>query len=302
MLKPRAVRPPAVVGIVAPASPVQQGFVERGIAELSRIGFEARLARSLYERGRYTAGTPDQRRADFVDLWEDPEVSAIFCARGGYGSVEILEGLDPERLRRHPKLLLGASDVTALLSYLGAKVGLVSFHGPMVAQKIARADYDADNLLQLLGATEPGLCIPLSGASFLHQGVSEGTLWGGCLSVLTSLVGTDYLPSFEDAVLFLEDVQVKPYQIDRMLTQLRLSHVMQGVRGIIFGQMADCEQHPDQGYTLAELLRDLTAPLGLPVAYGFPSGHTLSPAMTLPFGVRVRLDDAGITLLEGAVS
>ena len=302
MLKPPALRPPAVVGIVAPASPVRREFVERGVKELSRIGFKTRLARSLYERGRYTAGTPDQRRTDFMELWEDPEISAIFCARGGYGSVEILDGLEPERLCCNPKPLLGASDITALISYLLAKVGLVSFHGPMVTQKIATADYELDNLLQLLSTSEPGYCIPLSGASFLHEGISEGTLWGGCLSVLTSLVGTDYLPSFDDSVLFLEDIRVKPYQIDRMLMQLRLSKVMEGVRGIIFGQMVDCEQDPNQGYSLAELLQDLTAPLGIPVAYGFPSGHTASPTMTLPFGVRVRLDDGGMTLLEGAVS
>jgi muramoyltetrapeptide carboxypeptidase len=135
----------------------------------------------------------------------------------------------------------------------------------------------------------------------LHPGSAEGRLEGGCLSILVSLVGTPYLPSFGDAILFLEDTQTKPYQIDRMLTQLRLAGLLDGVRGIVFGEMPDCEQHPDQGYRLQDMLRDWTADLRVPVSFGFPSGHTRSLGVTLPLGVRARLDHDGLSILEGAV-
>ena len=134
------------------------------------------------------------------------------------------------------------------------------------------------------------------------SGNREGKLWGGCLSIIAALVGTPYLPSFEDGLLFLEDTHVKLYQIDRLLTQLRLSGRLESVRGIVFGQMPHCGQHPDQGYTLKEMLRDWTAPLGIPVLFGFPSGHTTTDGLTLPLGIRARLDSNGLHLLEGAVA
>jgi muramoyltetrapeptide carboxypeptidase len=135
----------------------------------------------------------------------------------------------------------------------------------------------------------------------LHEGAAEGTLLGGCLSLVAALVGTSYLPSFDGAILFIEDTGVRPYQLDRMLTQLRMAGCLEGVRGLIFGEMIDCEQHPDQGYGIDELLTALTADLGIPVWFNFPSGHTRSADRTLPLGVRARLDDKGLALLEGAV-
>jgi muramoyltetrapeptide carboxypeptidase len=302
-LRPKAVPDGAVIGIVAPASPVRAEFVERGVVELEKLGFRPRLGANLYRRGRYTAGSVDERLEDLLGLWESPEVDALLAARGGYGSLDLIPRLDRERLRVRPKVIVGASDVTALLSTLGAW-GIVSFHGPMLAQRIARNDFDADGLLRLIQSPEPAGRLDFSGAEPLHpgRGRGEGVLHGGCLSLVTALVGTPYLPSWDGSVLFLEDTGVKPYQIDRMLTQLRLSGRLDGVRGIVFGQMPGCEQHPDQGYTLPEMLREWTAPLGVPVWFGFPSGHTLGPARTLPFGVRARLDDEGLEILEGAVS
>ena len=302
MLKPPAVGDGAVVGVIAPASPVRREFVERGVDELSRLGFRAKLGAHLYDRGRYTAGRWQDRLDDLVTLWDDPEVEAIFCARGGYGSMELLSSLMPERFRERPKVFIGASDITAVHGFLGARAGVVAFHGPMVAQKIARGSYDADGLLRLIQSREPVGAIAATGTEVLHSGSGEGTLLGGCLSMFASLAGTPFLPACEDAILFLEDTLVKPYQIDRMLTQLRLAGCLDSIRGLVFGQMANCEQHPEQGYTLQEMVRDWTAPLGVPVLYGFPSGHTETDALTLPLGVRARLDDEGLHLLEGAVA
>ena len=304
MIKPRALTPGSTVGLVAPASPVKREFVGAGIAELERLGLSVKPGEHLYARARYTAGSADQRYHDFVTLWDDPDVAALFCARGGYGTMDFLDRLvsDGSRFRDNPKIVLGASDVTALLSSLGARAELVTFHGPMVAQRIARGAFEADALMKLLSSREPYGKLDAPGLEVLHDGAAEGILWGGCLSMVVALVGTPHLPAFEDAVLFLEDTHVKPYQIDRMLTQLELSGRLATVRALVFGQMVECDQHPDQGYTLQEMLRDRTEELGVPVLYGFPSGHTRTSAWPLPLGVRVRVDGDGVHVLEGAVA
>ncbi|HEY7820683.1 MAG TPA: LD-carboxypeptidase [Vicinamibacteria bacterium] len=300
--KPKRVGPGSVIGVVAPSSPVKKEFIEAGVAELERLGFRTRLGQRLYARSRYTAGTPEDRFKDWMELWDDPEVGALFCARGGYGCMDLLTRIPAPRVRENPKAVLGSSDATALLQFLMREAGVVSFHGPMVAQQIARGDYDSGNLLAVLGSLAPPGRIAADSAELLHRGSAEGTPLGGCLSIVAALAGTRFLPSFQDAILLLEDTQTKPYQLDRMLTQLRLGGLLDGVRGLVFGEMPGCEQHPDQGYTLQEMLRDWTSYLKVPVLFGFPSGHTRSKGLTLPLGVRARLDGDGLTLLEGAVA
>jgi muramoyltetrapeptide carboxypeptidase len=301
-LKPPAIPAGAVIGVIAPASSVRREFVERGVAEIERLGFTVKLGRHLYERGHYTAGSVRHRLSDLLELWDDPDVDALFCARGGYGTMELLDELGADRFRDNPKVFLGSSDVTVLLSFLAARAGLVSFHGPMLAQQIARRSYDVEGLLAVIGSDRAPGVLPAARVEWLHEGEAEGVLLGGCLSIIASLVGTPFLPSFEGSILFLEDIQVKPYQIDRMLTQLRLAGRFEGLRGLVFGQMPGCEQHPDQGYTLTEMLAGWTADLQIPVLFGFPSGHTLSDTMTLPLGVQSRLEGSGLSLLEGAVT
>jgi muramoyltetrapeptide carboxypeptidase len=301
-LKPKAVGPGSLIGVAAPASPVKKEFLDAGIAELTRLGFRTRLGKRLYHRSRYTAGSAEDRLMDWIELWDDREVDALFCARGGYGSMDLLTRLSPARARENPKVVLGSSDATALLQLLTSGAGLVTFHGPMVAQQIARGGYDSENLLTVLGSTGPPGRIAVDTAEPLHEGAAEGALLGGCLSIVAALAGTRFLPSFAGAILFLEDTQTKPYQIDRMLTQLRLAGLLDGIRGLVFGEMPGCEQHPDQGYTLQEMLRDWTSYLAVPVLFGFPSGHTRSKGLTLPLGTRVRLDASGLTFLEGAVA
>ena len=302
-MKPRAVLPGADIGILAPASPVRLGWLEAGERELRRRGFRPRRAANLLARREYTAGSADERTADFLELLDDDRVAALFCARGGYGSLDLLSRIPPERIRRNPKAILGASDATALLA-LASRSGVVSFHGPMVAQQIARGDsaWDAEELFALLRAREPGVRLPWGRAKFLHRGSTEGILRGGCLSLVAALAGTPFAVRFEGAIAVLEDIAVKPYQIERMLRQLRMSGLLDGVRGIVFGEMPDCFQHPEQGYTLEELLRRLTEPFGVPTAIGFATGHTAgSRCRTIPFEVRARMDEDGLTLLEGAV-
>ena len=302
-VKPRAVVSGATVGILAPASPVQLPWLEAGEAELRRVGLSPRRSRNLLRRSEYTAGSARERAADFLELVEDEDVSALLGARGGYGCLDLLPLIPPERLRRTPKVILGASDLTALLA-LASGTGVVSFHGPMVAQQIARGPsrWDAEETLGLLRARAPGFALPWRGAERLHPGSAEGVLRGGCLSILAALAGTPFATSFRDAIAILEDISVKPYQIERMLAQLRLAGLLDGVRGIVFGQMPGCTQHPDQGYTTAELLTRLSERFEVPVVFGFPTGHTAEdPCRTVPFEVRARMDEDGLTLLEGAV-
>ena len=302
-VRPLAVLPGATVGILAPASPVQLPWLEAGEAELRRVGLVPRRSPNLLKRTVYTAGSAAERTGDFLELLKDGEVSALLGARGGYGCLDLLPGIPPDRIRENPKVILGGSDLTALLA-LWSGAGVVSFHGPMVAQQIARglSRWDAEETLGLLRAREPGFHLPWRNAESLHPGRAEGVLRGGCLSILAALAGTPFAVSFRDAIAVLEDISVKPYQIERMLTQLALAGLLDGVRGIVFGRMPGCVQHPDQGYTTAELLARLSERFEVPVVFGFATGHTDDdPCRTIPFEVRARMDEDGLTLLEGAV-
>ncbi len=303
MNRPRAVRPGATIGVFAPASPVRLSYLEAGERELERLGFRIRRARRLLGRREYTAGTAAERTADFLELLHDDRVDALFGARGGYGSLDLLPGVPAAALRDRPRVVLGASDLTALLAHV-AGAGLPAFHGPMVAQQIARGPeaWDSTELLGLLGATEPGFALPWRGAEPLHAGMAEGVLRGGCLSLVAALSGTPWAQRFAGAIAVLEDTGAKPFQIERMLTQLRLSGALDGIRGIVFGQMPGCLQHPDQGYTLEELLTRLTGPLRVPVTFGFATGHVEhGRCRTVPLGVRARMDSDGLTLLDPVV-
>ena len=310
-LLPPAVRPGSTVGVFAPASPVRPEYLEAGEAALRRLGFEPKRAPNLLKRAEYTAGTPEERASDLVALLEDDEVSALFAARGGYGSLDLLSRVEPALLRRNPKALLGASDATALLAW-ARRAGAVGFYGPMVAQQVARGEdaFDAGELLGALAADEPGFRLPWRGARFLHPGAAEGVLAGGCLSLVAALAGTRFEVRFDGAVALFEDIAVKPYQLERMLRQLDLAGALRGVRGIVFGQMPGCVQHPDQGYELPDLLRRLTERFEAPVVFGFAAGHTDGAAddpearrcRTVPLGVPARLDEEGLTLLEAAVT
>ncbi len=235
-----------------------------------------------------------------------------WAARGGYGVMRILRLLDENALRANPKVFIGYSDLTALHMYLYRRFGWVTFHGPMAAKDLAGGEqhYDRQNLIAALMQTTPlGDIAPAPHASqleMLHPGAGPvaGRLLGGCLSLLTAMLGTPDELETRGAILFLEDIGVKPYALDRMFQQLRLAEKLDGVRGIVFGEMADCVQHAEQGYTIQEALAEMTADLGIPVLFGLPSGHSVRGNLTLPLGVEARLDgrNATLTILEAGVS
>lgn len=307
-IKPRGLRPGDLVGVCAPAGPVDEQRLGRGVAELESLGFGVRVGEGVLDRRWFTAGPVEARLRQLRGLLDDPDVAAVFCARGGAGAGRLLPGVDAERLRARPKVLVGYSDVTWLHLALG-QAGVTGLHGPMVAHELARgaAAYDRASLWHgLTGEGEPYRSEP-DEVLPLRAGEGEGVLRGGCLSILAAAAGTPWAlrPQGEPTVLFLEDVDEPPYRIDRMLLQLRASGALDGVRGVVFGDMKGCAPGLDADYTLEDVLLEALEGLEVPIALGLSSGHASSPSVTLPLGVPARLscrgDEARFEVLEAAV-
>jgi muramoyltetrapeptide carboxypeptidase len=305
LVKPPALRRGDTIGIVAPASNVKQADLEAGCAALHQAGYKAFYLDSILERDLYFAGTAVRRLRELEEMFERDEVRAVVCARGGYGANYLLRDLNWKKIADHPKIFVGYSDLTTLLTQF-VDSGLVTFHGPMVAKDWAHGGgVNLESWIAALTQTAPW-DVPINdGISALAEGEAEGCLYGGCLSILVASLGTDSEIKTDDTILFLEDVGAKPYQIDRMLMQLKLAGKLDKVRGVIFGEMIDCVQAANQDYTLREVIMRVVGELNIPVAYGLKSGHVTSNNLTLPLGVKAKLQVAGkdvrIKILESAV-
>ncbi len=305
LLKPKSLQPGDLVQIVAPASNLKADYLARGVAELTALGFRVKYDPTILEKDRYTAGTDERRRRELMDAFTDPEVKAVWSARGGYGVMRLLAQLDEDAVRRaNPKIFIGYSDLTALHLYLYRRFGWVTFHGPMAAKDLAGGEshYDKTTLLGALTKTEPMGEIVTAGTEVLQLGATvSGRLLGGCMSLLTATMGTPDELDTTDAILFLEDTGTRPFQLDRMMQQLKLAGKFESVRAIVFGEMSNCVQHVEQGYTLSEVLRDLTAELRIPVLFGLRSGHSEVGNLTLPLGVQATLDsERGVLRIDEA--
>ena len=308
-IKPRALRPGDLIGIVAPASNIKRESLKAGCEALERLGYRTTYSESIFDRDLYFAGSIERRTRELEDMFEREDVRAIVAARGGYGANYLLPRVDVEKIKAHPKIFVGYSDLTALLTYFADVAGLITFHGPMAAKDWSHADgVDLASWQSALAGEKPWVLNFGAdfGVSALVDGEAHGILYGGCLSILTASLGTPYEIQTEGTILFLEDVAARPYQIDRMLMQLKLTGKFHGVRGIVFGEMLDCRQTASQGYSLEEVVLRIVGDLGIPVAYGVRSGHVTSGNITLPFGVEAALEVSGgnvsLKILEGAVS
>jgi len=305
-IKPRALRPGDKVGIVAPASNVKREMLEAGCDGLRRAGYEPFYFESILEHDLYFAGSVERRARELEEMFVRNDIRAIICARGGYGSNYLPLTLDPMKIISHPKILVGYSDITTLLCCVADSANFVTFHGPMVTKDFAVAGgVDLDSWQNAVGGAEEWRIAEGSGAKPLLPGQAEGILYGGCLSMLAASLGTEHEIQTAGTILFLEDVATKPYQIDRMLMQLKLAGKLNDVRGMVFGEMLDCRQSPDQDYTLEEVILRIVSGLQIPVAYGLRSGHVSRANITLPIGVRARLtvdDAAELRILEAATS
>lgn len=297
LVKPRALRPGDTVGIVAPASNLKPEELEAGCQALRRAGYKPVYLDSILERDLYFAGTVERRVRELEGMFLRDDIAAIICARGGYGANYLLNRLELEKINTHPKIFVGYSEVSCLLTQFVDRGGFVTFHGPMAAKDWAHADgVDLNSWHSALTRSLPWDISLNEGAVGLVEGDAEGTLYGGCLSILVSSLGTPYEIETDGTILFLEDVATKPYQLDRMLMQLKLGGHLRNVRGIVFGEMLDCVQSATQDYTLQEVILRIAGDLKVPVAYGVKSGHVSSGNITLPFGVQ-----AGLSIRKGAV-
>ncbi len=303
-IKPRALRKSDKVGIVAPASNIKRELLEAGCDRLREMGYEPFYFDSIFDRDLYFAGTVERRVQEMEQMFARDDIRAVLCARGGYGANYLLNRLDPAKIVQHPKLFVGYSDITAPLTCFADNASFVTFHGPMVTKDFALPDgVDPASWYNAVGGAAEWTLGEESGARPLATGEADGILYGGCLSILVASMGTPHEIRTDGTILFLEDVATKPYQVDRMLMQLKLAGKLKNVRGIIFGEMMDCRQGPDQDYTLEEVVMRVVGGLDIPVAFGLRSGHVSRANITLPIGVRAQLSVGNrvtLNILEAA--
>lgn len=287
----------AGISVIAPASFARLERVQSAMDRLRALGFAPQFAKHTLERGPlFFAGTPEQRLADLHAAFEDPETAMMMCLRGGYGSNYLLSGLDLELIRQHPKPFFAYSDLTGVQLYLLDQLRLPAFHGPMAAADFYREDGVHLPSFQAALSGSPCSVGPDEGMRALKPGSAAGTLYGGCLSILVSLLGTPWEPQTEGKLLFVEDTGAKPYQIDRMLWQLRAAGKLAAVPGIVFGEMLDCASPGADPHLLEQVISSAFHDFDGPIAIGLRSGHVSHQNVTLTFGAQAEL-----TVTSGAV-
>lgn len=306
-VKPPALAPGSTVAVISPASPAKPERLQRGCKNLVLLDYRVTEMSGNRKPDAYFAGTLEARAKELQDALTSRESRAVFCARGGYGSAALLGHLKPARIRR-PKIFCAFSDLTSLHIFLWQKLRWVTFYGPLVAGGFdaganATGGYDPDSFMCAMTATETGWEVPLRGETLSH-GEASGVLLGGCLTLLLTSIGTPWELDTRGSILLLEDVGVKPYQVDRMLLHLMQAGKLKGVRGIVMGEFPDSAPAEGNGISVAEACRRVLGPLRIPVVFGAAIGHTPRPMLTVPLGVRARLHASGegrLQILEPAV-
>ncbi len=302
------------IGLITPGSFITEEELDESVKNLKDLGFKVKYSKNILARLGYLAGTDKQRAEDVNRMFSDNEVNGIVCARGGYGCSRILPLLDYELIKKNPKVLVGYSDITALLYGIYSQTGVVCFHGPVGISTFN--EFSVENFMNVLINPKTGFEMrsvndeendELYKIIPIRSGIAEGELVGGNLSIVVSLIGTPYDINTGGKILFLEDVGEEPYRIDRMLTQLIEAGKLDNVAGIALGVFKNCrvkEKDPSfsKSFTLAEVLYDRLFNLGVPVIYGLSFGH-IENKFTLPFGIKAKLDvgNQTLTLLEQAV-
>lgn len=295
----------AGVAVLSPASFANDERVERGIARLRSLGFAPSPGAHMQARGPlFFAGTPQDRLADLHAAFADENAHIVAAVRGGYGSNYLLDGLDLDLIAAHPKPFFAYSDLTGMQLHLLDRLGLPVFHGPMVAADFALDDGVHLASFQSALAGRPFSLGPAEGLRTLRPGTARGTLYGGCLSILVAMLGTPWAPATEGKLLFLEDIGVKPYQLDRMLWQLRAAGKLDNLRGVVFGEMLDCASPGAPASLLHDVILRFFRDTEIPIAIGLRSGHVSRANVTLTFGVEAELHastEPHLDLLESAV-
>ncbi len=307
LAKAPALRSGDRVAIVAPASPFDQATFDRGLRELEALGYEPVVDERVFAREGFVAGSAELRASHLADMWSRDDVRGILCARGGYGSVQMLAHLAPEVMARTPKVFVGYSDVTTLLGYFLQQCRFVPFHGPMVVGRFSEGPeaYDRHTFLRAVNTAEPLGDLGEFGGDTLVAGEAVGPIMGGTLTQVLASFGTPYafdMPA--GSVLFIDEINERPYRLDRMLMQVRLSGLLRKAAAVVFGDLPGCDEAVGTPSARETVARALAAFDG-PVVWGLPSGHTSRASVTLPFGVRARVIARGVPRViieEAAVS
>jgi muramoyltetrapeptide carboxypeptidase len=289
-VKPQRLRQGHEIGIIAPAGPVNQSEIQPAIDLLVSAGYRVVLASHLFHREGYTAGDDDTRLEDLHSMFHNEDIRAIFCARGGYGTLRLLDRINYDLIRSSPKIFVGYSDITALLLAIFKKTGLTTFHGPVVKEFTKNSNRNLNLFFDLVSSKEL-LRLDLSGGTVLLPGKTRGNLLGGNLSLITRLIGTPFMPSMRGTLLFIEETGEPLYRIDRMLTHLKLSGLLNEVAGLIAGRFIDCGDISD----INHLITDTVSNFSFPVISGLPVGHG-TENVTLPLGIQADLDTDHMTL------
>ena len=311
IIKPKRLALGDIIGIISPASsPDDLSTIESGVKYLESLGYRVVVGKNVGKTHGYLAGNTEDRLEDLHCMFKNKDVKAIFCIRGGYGSTRLLDKIDYNLIKRNPKIFVGYSDISALQLSFFHKTGLITFAGPMVSVDFSGevSKYTEEIFWRLITSNKIYGKIELPNGekiSALKKGTVKGRILGGNLALISSLVGTDYLPEMKDRILLLEEVGELPYRVDRMLNQLRLSKVLNHVKGVVLGAFVDCnETDPTKRtLTLGEVIEEYFGKQEIPVVYNFKHGH-IKDIITIPLGIMFKLNASRnyIEIAESAVS
>lgn len=284
ILLPERLCPGDTVAVIAPSSPFDREKFQKGISVLEDMGLRPLFSDRIFEAKGYLAGSDAHRARLIHDSFMDPAVKGIFCARGGYGALRLLQLIDSGVISAHPKVFIGCSDVSILLNVFYSRCGLVTFHGPMMESLGQATEPTRQAFIDCLFSGNP-VTVTSENKVAIRSGLSSGIVSGGNLTTLCHLVGTPYMPDFSGHILMLEDVGEQPYRIDRMLTHMGMAGCFEGIAGLALGSFKDCGD-PDQIYRIFD---DVFGDDAIPILAGFDMGHD-EPNLTIPFGIRATLD------------
>lgn len=297
LIRPRKLKEGDAVGVVAPAGPVDTEFLEKGLKVLKGMKLTPVLGKHVLSQRGYLAGKDENRADDLMSMFKNPDVKAILCARGGYGVNRLLPLLKPALIRKNPKIVVGASDITLLLLYLAQKCSLVAFHGPMVGGNFGQYGMKKTKkqFHDLLTGRAEGKTLVSPKAGVLNPGVGKGEITGGCLTLLCRSLGTPYEIQTRNKILLIEDVNEAPYKIDGMLWQLKAAGKFKDVKGIVLGEMVNCHPKKTGAGAMGHLYHEMFDGLAIPIVTNFPIGHG-KEMWTLPFGVSATLNAEAKTI------
>ncbi len=309
-LKPKRINFGNTIGLISPASYISDSQLNEAISNFQNLGFNVKYNPAIKDKYGYLAGSDSARAEDFNEMIADKDIDAIVAVRGGYGCARMLPFIDYELIKKNPKIIIGYSDITSLLYAIYEKTGLVCFHGPVGTSTFN--DYSLQHLQNILLEPRENYKMKNSYTDenqivVINEGIGEGELVGGNLSIVVSMIGTEYDIDTKGKIIFLEEVGEEPYRIDRMLTQMKQSGKFDNCAGIALGVFKNCDikkEDPEfeNSLSLVQIFNDILGDLKVPVIYNLSFGH-IENKFTLPFGINARLDtkDKSLTLLEKAV-